>query len=132
MSATKTIEKRTEAPLAPELTRSGPTYRPNVDIVERADELLVLAEVPGARAENINIDFEQGRLTIHASVKARRPDDAVYLQREYGVGDFYRVFQVGEQIDASKISAEVENGVLTLHLPKAEAARPRKIAVKGA
>jgi HSP20 family molecular chaperone IbpA len=52
------------------------------------------------------------------------------LLHEYGVGDFYRTFRVSQQVDASRITAEYENGVLTLHLPKAEAARPRKIEVQ--
>ena len=53
-----------------------------------------------------------------------------YLLREYGVGDFYRAFQVSEVIDPSRIQAEYSGGVLTLHLPKSEAAKPRKIAVQ--
>ena len=53
------------------------------------------------------------------------------LLNEYEVGDFFRAFQIGETIDASKISAEFKNGVLTVRLPKVEAVKPRKIAVRG-
>lgn len=113
-----------------ELTRGGCYYRPNVDILERADELVVEAEVPGASADGIDIDFEEGTLTIHAKVQARQLDDQDFLVREYGVGDYRRSFHVSETIDASKISAEYADGVLTLHLPKAEAVRPRKIPVR--
>lgn len=112
-----------------EQTRSGFYYRPNVDIVERQDELLVLADVPGATPEEIDVDFKDGTLTIHAKV-APRNEDANFLIRHYGVGDFWRTFQIAETIDASKISAEFADGVLTLHLPKAESAKPRKISVK--
>lgn len=112
-----------------ELTRNAPTFRPLVDIVEAQDELLVFADVPGTRGEDLEIDFDKGTLTIHAKV-ADRTEKNGYLVREYGVGDFHRVFQVGEAIDAARITAELTNGVLTLHLPKIEAVKPRKIAVK--
>jgi HSP20 family molecular chaperone IbpA len=113
-----------------ELTRCGCYYRPNVDILEQADELVVQADVPGASADGIGIDFEDGTLTIHAQVKPRQADDQDYLMREYGVGDYRRTFHVSEAIDAGKISAEYADGVLTLRLPKAEAVRPRKIPVR--
>jgi len=114
-----------------EHTRSGRYYRPAVDILETDDELTVLADVPGARPETIDVEFEEGMLTIHARVKPRRDEQAEYLLQEYGVGDFWRTFRVSEAIDSTKISAEYADGVLTLHLPKAEAAKPRKISVKG-
>jgi HSP20 family protein len=112
-----------------EQTRSGFYFRPNVDIVERADELTVLADVPGATPEGIDIHFEDGTLSIHSKVPPRNRD-VDFLVREYGVGDFYREFRVNESIDASKITAELADGVLTLRLPKVEAAKPRKITVK--
>jgi HSP20 family molecular chaperone IbpA len=113
-----------------EHTRTGPVYRPNVDILELPHELLVHADVPGLCGEEIDINFEDGTLTIHGRVKSRQADDADFLLREYGVGDFYRTFRVSEEIDPSQITAECRNGVLTLHLPKSEAAKPRKIQVQ--
>jgi len=113
-----------------EQTRSGVFYRPNVDIVETADELLVLADIPGTPAGDVDIRFEDGVLTLHARVPARRDESAEYLLHEYGVGDFYGTFQVSEAIDASRITASYAEGVLTLHLPKAAAVKPRKITVK--
>ncbi|MBN2581357.1 MAG: Hsp20/alpha crystallin family protein [Pirellulales bacterium] len=115
---------------AAEHTRSGQCYRPQVDILEQGDELLLRADVPGTSADQIDVKFEDGALTLHAVVTPRTPANGRYLLREYGVGDFYRTFQVSEVIDAGKISAECRDGVLTLHLPKAEAVKPRKIAVK--
>ena len=112
-----------------ERTRSGCCYRPNVDILEQDDELLVLADMPGAKSDTIDVNFEDGTLEIHAAVTPRQGDGQTCLLREYGVGDYYRSFQVSEAIDAGKISAEYADGVLTLHLPKTEAVKPRKIAV---
>lgn len=113
-----------------ELTRSGVYYRPNVDILEAQDELTLVADVPGADGNQMDIHFEEGTLTLLAKVPSRHRDNVEYLAQEYGVGDYYRTFQVSEAIDASKISAEYADGVLTLHLPKAEAVKPRKISVK--
>ena len=104
-------------------------YRPNVDIVELPNELVLFADTPGARADSIDVQYENGELTVRAMVEPRQPA-ANYLLREYGVGGFIRTFRVGDQIDASRISAEYADGVLKLHLPKAEAVRPRKIDVR--
>jgi HSP20 family molecular chaperone IbpA len=114
-----------------ERTRCGRCYRPNVDILEKADELLVQADVPGAKPDEIDVKFEDGTLSIFAKVGPRQAPGAQYLLNEYGVGDYYRTFEVTEAVDASKITAECADGVLTLHLPKAESLRPRKIKVQG-
>lgn len=114
-----------------ERTRAGRTFVPSVDIVERKNELLLLADMPGVKPDDLDIRYERGELTIHGKVQPRQdPEQTNFMLREYGVGDFYRVFQVGEAIDPSKIEAEVKEGVLTLHLPKTEQAVPRKITVK--
>jgi HSP20 family protein len=112
-----------------ERTRSGQTYRPNVDILEHQDELVILADMPGVDSADLDVRFEDGELSIRAPVPVRQPEGTRYLLREYGVGDFYRSFRVSEQIDASRIAAEYADGVLKLRLPKVEAAKPRKIAV---
>lgn len=112
-----------------EHTRSGRCYRPHVDILEQADELLVLADVPGAKGDKIDVNFEDGNLTIHAGVEPREDEGREFLLQEYGVGDYCRTFRVSEAIDAGKIRASYADGVLTLHLPKAEATKPRKISV---
>lgn len=114
-----------------ERIRGGRVYSPNVDIVETDNELLLVADVPGVRSEDVDINYEQGLLTLHARVRPRQDEAKTnFVYREYGVGDYYRSFQIGEGIDAQKIEAELKGGVLTLHLPKAEAAQPRKIEVK--
>ena len=101
-----------------------------VDVVEKADELMIFADMPGVKPETIDVDFEDRTLTIHGRVEPRQGAKTTYLLQEYFVGDFHRVFQVSEMIEATKIAAEYTNGVLMLHLPKVEAAKPRKIEVQ--
>ena len=131
MTSESVLEKQS-AETRPHLerTRGGRAYRPNVDIVEKHDELVVLADMPGVNGADIDIHFEDGELTIHGPAAPRQDVETRYRLQEYGVGDFYRTFRVSEQIDASRISAEYTDGVLSLHLPKVEAVRPRRISVK--
>lgn len=119
-----------------EVTRREPTriprYRPNVDILETADELRVMADMPGVKPDEIDIKFENGTLTIYGVAERKEVfKDGDFLLREYGIGDYYRAFEISEQIDTDRISAEYQDGVLTLHLPKVEAAKARKIEVRG-
>jgi len=131
MATETNIEKKDSPVTQVERTRSGRAFIPNADIVERPDELVLLVDVPGAGVDDIDVDYENGQLSIHARIDPRQDADRTqYLLHEYGVGDFYRTFQIGEGIDPNKIEAEVKNGVLTLHLPKSEELKPRKIAVK--
>jgi HSP20 family protein len=113
-----------------ERTRGERVYRPYVDIVETSEELTLVADVPGAKSDAIDIDFEDGVLTIYGRVEPRYGENVNFLLREYGTGDFQRTFRVSEHINASGIHAEYADGVLTVHLPKVEAAKPRKIEVK--
>lgn len=118
---------RVEA-VRPEATRGGPHFVPHVDIYETEGELLLLADVPGVRAEDVDMHYERGELMLHARVRRRLPENGVML-REYEEGDFHRVFSVHESIDASRIEAQCKNGVLTVRLPKMEAVKPRQIKV---
>ncbi len=127
-----TLVKREEQPAEVatiERTRSGQTYSPRFDIWEADDELILYGDLPGVTPENLDIRFENRELTIHGKVEPRHAD-INFLYGEYGIGDFYRTFTIGEAIDGDKISAELNNGVLTLHLPKTEAVKPRRIEVK--
>ncbi len=112
----------------PERLRGGRTFMPPVDIAETDSELLVYADMPGVEADAIDIRFDNGELVIHGKVTA--PEDRDYLLQEYGLGDYYRTFAVYESIDPDHIEATYKDGVLTVRLPKAPEARPKKIAVK--
>jgi len=128
---TSTWDRRSEQAQEPATPRTAAMFVPFVDIIERPEEWLLIADIPGATAQNIDVDFDRGTLWVRASVQDRSPSEGVcFLHREYGVGDFERSFEVGEGINADSMKAEYREGVLTLHLPKAETAKTRKIAVK--
>jgi len=113
----------------PERTRSGITYTPRVDVLETDDGLVIYADMPGCKPEDVDIRFENGQLEIYGRCPPRQ-ENVDYLLNEYGVGDYYRTFTISEAIDATKISASLKQGVLTMHLPKSEAVKPRRIQVK--
>jgi HSP20 family protein len=115
----------------PESTRGGNYYTPQVDICETDRELILYADLPGVKPEDVDLRYERGELVLHGRVSRRPATGSPFLLREYGTGDFYRVFSIHESIDSSKISAECKNGVLTVHLPKMEALQPRQIQVRG-
>jgi HSP20 family protein len=125
---TPTVHPSADEAVGREHTR--PSFRPDIDIYETRDEIVLVADVPGASGDDIDLNFENGVLDLHARVRPRRAENAAYLVQEYGVGDFHRSFQVSEDVDSSRISAEISGGVLTVRLPKAAAARPRKIEVR--
>lgn len=110
-------------------THEGRYFEPLVDIYETADALTVRADLPGARPEDIDTDLQNNVLTVTARVppvaSGFRP-----VAEEYAVGHYSRQFRLGQQIDQTRISAELKDGVLTLTLPKADNARPRRIEVK--
>jgi HSP20 family protein len=114
---------------APEATR-GTFYTPRVDIFETPDELVLCADMPGVKSGDVDVRFENGELVLHGRCQPRHPEHD-FLLYEYGIGDFYRAFTIGQDIDADKISAELKQGVLTVHLPKSEQVKPRRITVQG-
>jgi HSP20 family protein len=107
----------------------GVQFVPAVDIVETAHDFTVTADMPGAAADRIDVQYEDGELRIHAPVAPRQSADRRYLLQEYGVGDYRRSFRIGPDVDAAKIEARYADGVLTLKLPKVEAKKPRKVTV---
>lgn len=130
MSNLTTTPAKDRAESRPEATR-GVYFTPRVDIVENETELTLFAEVPGVRPDEVDLHYEKGELMLHARVQPRTQGKTALLQ-EYEEGDFYRAFTIHESIDAARISAECKNGILTVHLPKVEAVRPRQITVRSA
>jgi HSP20 family protein len=119
---------RTE-PTTPEQTRGGVYFTPRVDIVETEQELTLYADLPGVRPEDVDLRYEHGELLLHGRVQPRHAQENLLLQ-EYEDGDFYRAFTIHESIDSSRIEAECKNGVVVVHLPKADKVKPRRINVQ--
>ena len=113
----------------PGVRRHSWTYRPSVDIFDTSEELLLMADMPGADPERVDVTLESGILTVQANVAPRQPDQAQCLVHEYGVGSFHRRFEIDESIDAEAVSAEYRDGALNIRLPKAQQARRRRIPV---
>ena len=115
-----------------ETTRPGTYFQPPVDIFETPEELVVVADLPGVPSDGLDVDLEGDELSIEGRVAREEYENLKPLHVEYGVGGYYRKFALGEMIDRTAIKAQLKNGVLVLKLPKAEAARPRRIAVEPA
>jgi HSP20 family protein len=113
----------------PEQTRPGPVYSPTVDIFEHESAITVLADMPGVKAEDLEIDLRENVLTLTGRVTPPEAGQS-YVLREYEPGTFFRQFTLGSAIEQSQIDAKLTDGVLRLELPKAEKARPRQIAVR--
>ncbi len=127
-----TVTKTEKRPVAEPRREEGQRgyMSPRVNITETKDGYLLDAEMPGVNKDGLEILLEGNELTL----VGRRPDDvqgAELIYRESANRDFRRTFVLDPTIDTSKIEARMENGVLHLHLPKAEQVKPRKITVTG-
>jgi HSP20 family protein len=109
--------------------RKEPQFIPAVDIYETTDALTLVADMPGVKKDGVDIRLEDNQLAIRGRVSSEAANETTLLS-EYTVGDYVRTFTLSEVIDQSKIEAVMKNGVLTLTLPKVQAAKPRQITVK--
>ena len=112
-----------------ELTRPGRTYVPDVDIYETTDSLWLRADMPGVEEQSIEINVKDGVLSIEGQVEVKDYENLRPVYTEYNVGNYSRRFTLANTIDADRIRARMQNGVLELELPKAEQAKPRRIAI---
>jgi HSP20 family protein len=128
--AERTVPSTREETPGREATRNQEQYiAPPVDIYEDKDGLMVVADMPGVDSKSLDVRVEQGILTLQARAKPIRQEEPYY--REYQLVNFFRQFQLSEQVDVDKISADLHDGVLSVHLPTAEKAKPKQIKVRG-
>jgi len=94
---------------------------PRVDVMETENEYLVLADMPGTKPEEVDIRFQRGELSVHGRRSCHNGECSAYQ----------RTFAVADSVAADKITADLKAGVLTIHLPKVEAVKPKRIVVNG-
>jgi len=112
---------------AVELTRSVRQVAPLVDIYENDDEIMLHAEMPGVRKDDITVNIDNGSLTL-TGLRSLKHDGAADWE-EFGDVEYQRAFSVPQTIEVNKVKAELKDGILALHLPKSEAAKPRFIEI---
>src|SRR2546427_8201237 len=107
-----------------------PEWTPLADITEDDKEYLIKAELPEMKKEDVKVTVENGVLTISGERKFEKEEKKKKYHRvERAYGSFMRSFSLPDQADASKVKAEFKNGMLTVHLPKSEKAKPKQIEV---
>jgi len=121
-----TTKKQESAPARVESERA--VVRPRVDVLENEAEYLVIADVPGVTKDGVDVQFRDGELRLEARRTVLDPGPA--LLEESRSADYRRAFAMPDGVDADKIEAELANGVLKVHLPKAAAKRARRIDVR--
>ena len=112
-----------------EQTRPGLQFTPAVDIFEGPSAITVLADMPGVKAEGLDVDLCEGVLTLTGRVADQVGEQESEVLREYESGTYYRQFRLSDAIDQAHIDAKLTHGVLRLELPKSRAMQPRKISV---
>jgi len=127
--AETTVPTASEKETQPRATREESKYLvPPVDIYEKEDGLVVVADLPGVPKEGVSVRVENGILTIQGKPEHGLPGEEI--SREFGLVSFFRQFELTDTVDQAKIKAELRNGVLTIHLPKEEKAKPKQVEVK--
>lgn len=115
---------------APQTAQRVSYVRPFANVSETPDGYLVEAELPGVGKDGVEVTLENDELTV-VGRRAQGAAPGQLLYRESRTADFRRVFQLDKSIDAGRISAQLEHGVLRLQLPRAESVKPRKIEIAG-
>jgi HSP20 family molecular chaperone IbpA len=124
------VREKQEVTTQAEQTTPGLVFTPSVDIFENEKEIVLLADMPGVKAKNLNIDLRDDTLSLDGGVEPHEAGGEEDVLIEYEMGKYYRQFSLSEVIDQAKIDAQLKDGVLRLTLPKVEKATPRTITVQ--
>jgi HSP20 family protein len=123
------VREKKELVSKEEKTVPGRYYVPFADIHETEDALRVVMEIPGVERKDVNVALENDVLRVDARIDFSKYEGMEPVYTEYNVGHYTRSFTLSNKIDREQISAQLEDGVLTLTLPKAKEAQPRRIAI---
>jgi HSP20 family protein len=123
------VQQKREIDKKPESTTPARRFLPVTDIFETADALKVILEMPGVDKDGIEVRVENDVLTIDGQVDFTKYQGLAPVYTEYNIGNYARSFELSSKIDQERITADLRDGVITLVLPKAEKAKPRKIKV---
>jgi HSP20 family molecular chaperone IbpA len=123
------VREKREVDTARESTRPTRAFVPSADIYESENALTVVLEMPGVSKDNVDVNIEDGVLTVEGRIEFGKYEGLRPVYSEYNVGPYRRSFQISSQIDHSKIAARMQDGIMTLELPKAETAKPRRVQV---
>ncbi len=125
-------KKEANVPEGVERTKPRRVFKPVVDITERKEDTVLTADLPGVDEQSLDITLEKNVITIRGRVEPEVPAGYRLAYAEYEVGDYERAFTLSDEVDKDRIQATIKNGVLKLVLPKAAAAKARKISVTAA
>ena len=112
-----------------ERTVPGRFYVPHTDVYETEDALMVVMEMPGVDRKDVEVELKEGVLRVEGRIDFAKYGGMEPVYTEYNVGHYARSFALSDRVDQERIAAQLEDGVLTLTLPKTAEARPRRIAI---
>jgi HSP20 family protein len=124
-----TVRDKKELVTKEEKTVPARYYVPNTDIYETPDALTLVMEIPGVEKKDISVELENDRLRVEARIDFSKYEGIEPVYTEYNVGHYARAFTLSNKIDQENITAQVEDGVLTLTLSKVKEAQPRRITI---
>jgi HSP20 family protein len=124
-----TVRDKKELVSKEEKTVPGRHYIPYADIYEIDDALCVVMEMPGVERANLDVALENDVLRVDGQIDFSKYEGMEPVYTEYSIGHYTRSFTLSNKIDRERISAQLDDGVLTLTLPKAKEAEPRRISI---